>query len=63
MLNEPTRKRLLSICKKVAGGKKVSSMDLTWAQKNAIHDEEAEELLKSVDKFIPAKEQEDTSEV
>jgi|694.fasta_scaffold149233_6 hypothetical protein len=63
MLNEPTRKRLLAICTKLSKKQKVSDFDLSWAQKNAIHDEEAESLLKKVDLFIPAKDQEDTTEV
>jgi hypothetical protein len=63
MLNEPTRKRLLAICTKLSNKQSVSDFDLTWAQKNAIHDEEAGDLLKKVDLFIPAEDQEDTTEV
>jgi hypothetical protein len=63
MLNESTRKRLLSVCEKVSKKKKVSDFDLIWAQKLAIHDEEAIQLLEKVGKFIPASEQEDTTEV
>ena len=51
------------ICEKVSKKKKVSDFDLSWAQKLAIHDEEASELLKKVGKFIPASEQEDPTEV
>jgi hypothetical protein len=54
MLNEGTRKRLLAICTKVSKNQSVSDFDLTWAQKNAIHDEEAANLLKKGKKFIPA---------
>ncbi len=57
MLNEGTRKRLLAICTKVSKNQSVSDFDLTWAQKNAIHDEEAADLLKKVNKFISAEEQ------
>ena len=57
MLNEGTRKRLLAICTKVSKKQSVSDFDLVWAQKNAIHDEEAENLLKKVGKFIPAEDQ------
>jgi hypothetical protein len=63
MLNESTRKRLLSICQKVAGKKAVSDFDLVWAQKLAIHDEECASLLKKGGKYIPPQEQEDTTEV
>jgi len=63
MLNEPTRKRLIAICTKLSKKQSISDFDLVWAQKNAIHDEEATELLKKVDLFIPAEEQEDTTEV
>lgn len=38
-------------------------MDLTWAQKNAIHDEEATALLKAAGKYIEAADQEDTTEI
>jgi len=63
MLNESTHKRLMTICEKVSKKKKVSDFDLSWAQKLAIHDEEASELLKKVGKFIPASEQKDSTEV
>lgn len=63
MLNDSTRKRLLAICTKLSKKQTVSDFDLVWAQKNAIHDEEAEELLKKVNLFIPAAEQEDTTEI
>ena len=63
MLNDSTRKRLLAICTKLSKKHTVSDFDLVWAQKNAIHDEEAAELLKKVDLFIPAEEQEDTTEI
>jgi hypothetical protein len=38
-------------------------MNLVWAQKNAIHDEEATELLKAAGQYIEAADQEDTTEV
>lgn len=63
MLNDSTRKRLLAICTKLSKKQSVADFDLVWAQKNAIHDEEAAELLKKVDLFIPAEEQEDTTEI
>ena len=63
MLNDSTRKRLLAICTKLSKKQTVSDFDLVWAQKNAIHDEEAAELLKKVDLFILAEEQEDTTEI
>lgn len=63
MLNDSTRKRLLAICTKLSKKQTVSDFDLVWAQKNAIHDEEAAELLKKVNLFIPAEEQEDTTEI
>jgi hypothetical protein len=63
MLTENTRKRLLIICEKVSKKKKVSDFDLVWAQKLAIHDEEATQLLEKSGKFIPASEQEDITEV
>lgn len=63
MLNEPTRKRLLAICADIKAKKPVSEMNLVWAQKNAIHDDEAAEILKEAGKFVEAAEQEDTTEV
>jgi len=63
MLNETTRARLLAICNDVKANKTVSEMNLVWAQKNAIHDEEAAELLKAAGKYIEASDQEDTTEV
>ena len=57
MLTEGTRKRLLAICTKVSKNQSVSDFDLTWAQKNAIHDEEAAELLRKGKQFITAEEQ------
>lgn len=63
MLNDSTRKRLIAICTKLSKKQSVSDFDLVWAQKNAIHDEEATELLKKVNLFIPAEEQEDTTEI
>ena len=63
MLNAPTRARLLKICTDVKAKKSVSTLDLTWAQKNAIHDEEAAALLKAAGKYIEAADQEDTTEV
>jgi hypothetical protein len=63
MLNEPTRKRLLAICTKLSKNQSVSDFDLSWAQKNAIHDSESADLLKKVDLFIPAEDQEDTTEI
>ena len=63
MLNAPTRARLLAICTDVKNKKPVSEMNLVWAQKNAIHDDEAAELLKAAGKYIEAAEQEDTTEV
>ena len=45
MLNDSTRKRLLAICTKLSKKQTVSDFDLVWAQKNAIHDEEAAELI------------------
>jgi hypothetical protein len=63
MLNAPTRNRLISICTKLSKGNSVAEHDLVWAQKNAIHDTEATNLLKSVDLFIPVEEQEDTTEI
>lgn len=63
MLNESTRKRLLTVCNKVAKKQQVADFDLVWAQKNAIHDDEAAELLKKANLFIPAEEQEDTTEI
>ena len=62
MLNESTRNRLLTICDKVSKKKKVSEFDSVWAQKLAIHDDEAIGLLQKAGKFIPASEQEDTAE-
>jgi hypothetical protein len=38
-------------------------MNLTWAQKNAIHDDEAAALLKAAGQYIEAADQEDTTEV
>jgi predicted CoA-binding protein len=63
MLNEPTRARLLKICNDVKAKKSVSEMNLVWAQKNAIHDDEAAALLKAAGKYIEAADQEDTTEV
>lgn len=63
MLNAPTRARLLKICQDVKAKKAVSTMNLVWAQKNAIHDEEAAALLKAAGKYIEAADQEDTTEV
>ncbi len=63
MLNEPTRRRLLNICTKLSKKQQVADFDLVWAQKNAIHDDEAAELLKKVGLFIPAEQQEDTTEI
>lgn len=63
MLNEPTHKRLLTICTKLSEKQAVSDFDLVWAQKNAIHDEESAELLKQVGLFIPVEQQEDNTEV
>jgi hypothetical protein len=63
MLNAPTRARLLAICNDVKNKKTVSEMNLVWAQKNAIHDEEATELLKAAGQYIEAADQEDTTEV
>lgn len=63
MLNAPTRARLLAICNDVKAKKPVSEMNLVWAQKNAIHDDEAAELLKAAGKYIEAADQEDTTEV
>ena len=57
MLNEGTRKRLLAICTKVSKNQSVSDFDLAWAQKNAIHDEEAANLLIKGKKFISVEEQ------
>ena len=63
MLNAPTRARLLAICNDVKAKKQVSEMNLVWAQKTAIHDDERTELLKAAGKYIEAAEQEDTTEV
>lgn len=63
MLNQPTRTRLLAICNDIKAKKSVSEMNLTWAQKNAIHDDEAAEILKEAGKYIEASLQEDTTEV
>ena len=63
MLNAPTRARLLTICNDVKAKKQVSEMNLVWAQKNAIHDDEATEVLKAAGKYIEGAEQEDTTEV
>jgi predicted P-loop ATPase len=63
MLNESTLKRLLAICTKVSKKQSVADHDLVWAQKNAIYSEEAAALLSKADAFIPAAEQEDTTEV
>jgi hypothetical protein len=63
MLNEGTNKRLIKICTKLSKGESVPEYDLLWAQKNAIYSEEAETLLRKVDLFIEAKDQEDTTEV
>jgi hypothetical protein len=63
MLNEPTLKRLLAICTKVSKKQSVADHDLAWAQKNAIYSEEAAALLDKVNAFVPAAEQEDTTEV
>tara|TARA_Y100001934_G_C12296539_1_gene747692 strand:+ start:481 stop:675 length:195 start_codon:yes stop_codon:yes gene_type:complete len=62
-LNEPTLARLRKIAAAVKAGDTVSEMNLTWAQKNALHDETAAADLKSAGKYIEAKEQEDTTEV
>lgn len=62
-LNDSTRKRLIAICTKLNNNESVPDFDLSWAQKNAIHDEEAETLLREVNLFIPAVEQEDTTEI
>lgn len=63
ILNDPTRRRLISICTKLSKKQSVSDIDLIWAQKNAIHDEEAETLLRKVNLFIEAADQEDTTEI
>ena len=63
MLNAPTRARLLRISTAVRDGDSVSEMNLTWAQKNAIHDDEAAALLKAAGQYIEAADQEDTTEV
>lgn len=63
MLNETTKARLLAICNDVKAKKPVSEMNLVWAQKNAIHSDEAAELLKAAGKYIKAADQEDTTEV
>ena len=63
MLNAPTLARLRRICTAVRDGDAVSEMNLTWAQKNAIHDDEAAALLKAAGQYIEAADQEDTTEV
>jgi hypothetical protein len=63
MLNEGTQKRLIKICTKLSKGESVPEYDLLWAQKNAIYSEEAETLLRKVNLFIEATDQEDTTEV
>ena len=62
-LNEPTLNRLRSIAASVKAGDSGSSMNLVWAQKNAIYDETAAADLKSAGKYIEAADQEDTTEV
>jgi hypothetical protein len=63
MLNEGTHRRLIKICTKLSKSESVPEYDLLWAQKNAIYSEEAEALLRKVNLFIEAKDQEDTTEV
>lgn len=63
MLNSSTRKRLVTICTKLSKNESVANHDLLWAQKNAIHDPESEALLRKVNLFIEAADQEDTTEI
>jgi predicted CoA-binding protein len=63
MLTTSTRNRLLAICQDVKAKKTVSEANLTWAQKNAIHDEDAAKLLKAAGKYIEGADQEDTTEI
>tara|TARA_B100000427_G_C15116367_1_gene423833 strand:+ start:228 stop:404 length:177 start_codon:yes stop_codon:yes gene_type:complete len=56
-LNDPTLARVRDIAAKVKAGTTVSAIDLTWAQKQAIHDDTAADDLKAAGKFVEAKDQ------
>ena len=56
-LNDPTLARVRDIAAKVKAGTTVSTMDLTWAQKQAIHDDTAAADLQAAGKYIEPKDQ------